>query len=645
MNEINFKITEDNCRQPGAVPMRDGIHFGCFGSGKETPVLLLYKKGTQEIVAELPFPETGAGDLYYAMKVKLPTEAYEYNFREGDRIFTDPYARKICGRETFGTVPADCAHALRGGFMVPKYSWENDRLPAIPFEDAVMYHLHVRGFTMQKNSGVRKKGTYSGLKEKIPYLKKLGVNQLKLMPVYEFAEVSLRVSRHQEPPQTQQEAAKRAFELPEPMTDSAVNRQNQSLHWTEGTSVSEKYRTNFWGYGVGYYFAPKHSYAAGEHPDTELKDLVKALHANDIELLLEFCFTEDTDISMITECLSYWACEYHIDGFSVIARESVTAELARLPLFRTRKLICGWHPEYIKGWNERIGHRFLAESNDGFMNDCRRLLKGDESCLEAFSCQLRSHPEGCAKVNYLTNHDGFTLMDLVSYEHKHNLANGENDRDGTDYNYSWNCGCEGPSAKKAIAALRMRQRKNAYAMLLFSQGVPMLLAGDEFGNSQEGNNNPYCHDSELSWVDWSTCRRQKELTEFVEKAIAYRKAHRVLHQAREPKLTDHLSSGYPALSFHSERAWYGDFCRSGRHLGCMYSGRYAGEEGFVYIAWNFHWNPKEFALPSLPKGQTWRKVMDTSLKESFPEEDAQEKIGEVKAFTVPGRTIIILEGK
>lgn len=625
--------------------MRDGVHFGCYGSGKETPVLLLYKKGTQEIAAELPFPEAICGDFFYSMKVKLRTEAYEYNFREGDRVFTDPYARKICGREIFGSVPADSVHALRAGFTANKYSWENDCLPEIPYEDVVMYHLHVRGFTMQKNSGVRKKGTFAGLKEKIPYLKKLGVNQLKLMPVYEFAELLPRVSRHTEPPQTQQEAADRAYEMPERIKEVHADAQSKPVGCSEAQIASEKYRMNFWGYGEGYYFAPKHSYASGEHPDVELKDLVKALHANGMELLLEFCFTDEADISMITQCLSYWACEYHIDGFSVIARASVTEELARLPLFQKRKLLCGWYADNIKGWNQKTGHRFLAESNDGFMNDCRRLLKGDESSLEAFSRQLRSHPAGCAKVNYITNHDGFTLMDLVSYEHKHNLDNGENDRDGTDYNYSWNCGCEGPSGKKAITSLRMRQRKNAYAMLLFSQGVPMLLAGDEFGNSQSGNNNPYCHDSGLSWVDWSTCRRQRELTDFVKKAIAYRNAHRILHQAREPKLTDHLSSGYPELSFHSERAWYGDFCRSGRHFGCMYSGHYAGEEGFVYLAWNFHWNPKEFALPSLPKGMAWRKVMDTSLKESFPEEDMQEKIGAEKSFTVPGRTIIILEGK
>lgn len=191
----------------------------------------------------------------------------------------------------------------------------------------------------------------------------------------------------------------------------------------------------------------------------------------------------------------------------------------------------------------------------------------------------------------------------------------------------------------------MRQRKNAFAMMLFAQGTPMLLAGDEFGNSQNGNNNPYCQDNELSWVDWSGKRRDRELTEFVAQAIAYRRAHGCLHQVRELTCSDMLSTGYPDLSFHGDRAWYGDFGNVRRHLGCMYSGEYAQEKGFVYIAYNFHWETQEFALPLLPKKMAWHKVMDTSYKESFIAREGQEKLQEMKSFTVPARTIVILEGR
>ena len=228
-------------------------------------------------------------------------------------------------------------------------------------------------------------------------------------------------------------------------------------------------------------------------------------------------------------------------------------------------------------------------------------------------------------------------------DHKYNRENGEQERDGTDYNYSWNCGTEGPTRKKDILRLRMQQRKNAMAMLLLSQGTPMLLAGDEFGNSQGGNNNPYCHDSELTWLDWNHEKANRELQDFIRDAIAYRKRHKVLHQTRVLQCMDNHSDGIPDLSYHGERAWYCNFSRADRHVGCLYSGRYAGEKGLLYIAYNLYWTDQEFALPILPKNTAWYKVMDTSLEKSFLA-DAQP-FGREKSFFVPGRTIMILEGR
>lgn len=623
VNENGFKIIADSNRLPGTAIERDGVHFGYYAAGKEQPALLLYKKGTEEIAAKIPFAEAVNGDNFYSMKVKLQPAKYEYNYCEGETVITDPYATLICGERQFGEIPGSSPHGLRGGFAEEKYNWEGDSFPEIPYHEAIMYHLHVRGFSMQKNSGVRKKGTFAGLREKIPYLSSLGINQVKLMPVYEFEDMVCRTPRKETPVGTQKEAATRAFDKPD----------------------TEEYKLNYWGYGSGFYFAPKRAYAASGHPEREFRDMVKAFHAAGIEVILEFFFTDTMDFCQIARCLLYWAERYHVDGFSVIARDSVVAELARLPLFKKKKLICTWYPDYVKAYNEKETHCLLAESNDGFMNDCRRILKGDEYFLEAFSHRVRYNDVSCGQINYMTNHDGFTLLDLVSYDHKYNAENGEQERDGTDYNFSWNCGEEGPSRRKEIISLRMRQRKNAYAMMLFSQGTPMLLAGDEFGNSQNGNNNPYCHDSEITWLDWSKARSSRELTDFVRDAIAYRKQHKVLHQDRSLQCADEYSSGFPDLSFHGEQAWYGDFERLRRQLGCMYSGYYAGEKGFLYVAYNFHWASQNFALPLLPEKQTWRKVMDTSRKCSFIPEDEQEILANAKAFSVPARTIVILEGK
>lgn len=631
MNEAECRIVEDRSYEPGAVVEKDGVHFGYFSAGLARPVLVLYRKGTEEIAGEIPFLETCGAGRFYHMKVKLRTSMYEYNFREGDRIVTDPYGKKICGRGAFGQEPSLSDHGLRAGFVTKQFDWEGDRRPEIPYSEAVMYHLHVRGFTKQKNSGVRKKGTFAGLEEKLPYLKELGINQIKLMPAYDFPEMIPMFAGKKVigAPQEQKK-----YPRPEAPGDAKAS---------GGAQRDSGYRMNFWGYGPGFYFAPKSSYAASGNPDLEFKSLVKEAHRLGIEILMEFSFPDEMDMDGIIRCLTYWAEEYHVDGFQVLVRDSVAAELARLPLFRTVKLIYNWFPEHLTRGNLGENRRLLAESNDGFLEDCRKLLKGDEQMLGAFSYRIRHNPAGCSVVNYITSHDGFTMADLVTYDRKYNLDNGERDRDGTDRNYSWNCGLEGPTRKREIQRIRMRQRKNAYAMMLFSQGTPMLLAGDEFGNSQNGNNNPYCHDSELTWLDWSRQKANGELTRFVREAIAYRKAHGVLHQTRELTCTDLRADGFPDLSFHGENAWYCDLERNCRHIGCMYSGTYAEERGFLYIAWNFHWMEQVFALPLLPRNMGWYQVMDTSLERSFLERP--EELGRVKSFRVPPRTIMILEGR
>lgn len=624
MSDSEFRMIADSNKTPGVVVEKDGVHFGFYAETKEQPVLLLYNKGTQEIAARLPFPDPGIAGNFYTMKIKMQPSRYEYNFCVGDEVYTDPYAKLVTGREKFGQIPDDTPHGVRGAFPTKVYDWGDDCLPQIPYHEAVMYHLHVRGFTMQKNSGVRKKGTFSGLREKIPYLKQLGINQVKLMPVYEFAEMEPKIPRNKMPVSSQ---AKIPAQVAQAM------------------ATVDQYRMNFWGYGNAFYQAPKKSYAATAYPDVEFKDMVKAFHANDMEVLLEFSFPDEVDFSRIEQCLTYWAMEYHIDGFAIMVRDSVVAELARLPLLAARKLICTWYPDAVKSYRDGTGDKGLAESNDGFMNDCRRMLRGEEYFLRAFSFRLRNNPGNCAQINYMTNHDGFTLMDMVSYDRKYNMDNGEYNHDGTDYNYSWNCGEEGPSRKKEIRTLRMRLRKNAYIMMLFSQGTPMLLAGDEFGNSQNGNNNPYCHDSELTWLNWSAVRSNKELSDFVKSAIDYRKSHKVLHQAKELQCMDYHSSGYPDLSFHGERAWFADFDQMNRGLGCMYSGSYAGEDDFLYIAYNFNWTQQEFALPQLPKNMDWYRAVDTSQKDSFISQNVQQAMEGSRSFCVPPRTIVVLEGR
>jgi len=233
------------------------------------------------------------------------------------------------------------------------------------------------------------------------------------------------------------------------------------------------------------------------------------------------------------------------------------------------------------------------------------------------------------------------MMDLVSYDKKHNDENGEFGQDGAESEYSWNCGVEGPTRKRQIRQLRLRQIKNAFAMLLLSKGTPMLLAGDEAGNSQGGNSNPYCLDSPVTWVDWGSRKTSHEIFSFVKELIAFRKAHPILTGGGSAQT---VSCGYPAFSCHSERAWFAATDYQTRHAGLMYCGLENGEETFIYVACNFHWDPQSFALPYLPEGLAWHTVISTGQEEAAGSASADAEI--CREFTLPGRTIkVLLSGK
>lgn len=368
MGDCGMKIVRDEDRTPGSRVYEDGVHFGYYATAGGRPSLLLYKKGSEEIAARIDFPEPDVPGNFYSMKVLMAAGEYEYNFLDAGEVVTDPYARGIAGRDVYGETPSLTPHGLRGRLVFNDYDWKGDALPEIPFHDAVMYHLHVRGFTMHQNSGVSQKGTFAGLRRKIPYLKSLGINQVKLMPVYEFSELEIpdylfehtfmeEAPENEIPCESEVSEAKTGAK----MGAKADGRKATALDYISGSTVEEEkaavlehafdrpaeerkeqsFRKNYWGYGKGFYFAPKASYAASDRADVEFKDLVRALHANGIEVLLEFAFSAQTDISLICDCLKYWAEEYHVDGFSIVGRDNLSGELFRMPLFGSRKLICG----------------------------------------------------------------------------------------------------------------------------------------------------------------------------------------------------------------------------------------------------------------------------------------------------------------
>ncbi len=591
----------------GVTKTQKGYQFA-FAGGNDLPcTLLLYKKGEETPEFELPMNRL-MGEVYVAYVEKINAKNYEYVYRVGEKNVLDPYATGISGKKKFAE-KVDPSK-LRCTFDFSEYNWEDDKHPEISFSESLIYCTHLRGYTMDKSSRVRAKGTFKGMIEKIPYLVSLGVKQLELMPIYEFEE------------------------YPRPKKKSRMY---------ELEVAEESLKLNYWGYTSGFYFAPKASYAAGKDASRELKDLVKALHKAGIELILEFYFEESAAPYMVMDCLKYWVEEYHIDGIHINRSAVPMKNLVMEPSLKTTKIFTEYFEQSELAEEPRVPKkRHLAEYQESFLVDGRRLLKGDEDVLRAFADKHKKNPSNIGVVNYMANHNGFTLMDAVSYDEKHNEANGENNRDGSNYNFSWNCGVEGPSKKKGIVQLRTKQLRNAFAMLMFAQGIPLIYGGDEFCNSQQGNNNVYGQDNELSWVQWNTSKNAKDLLEYVKKLIAFRNAHSAFHMEKEASMTDYKSTGIPDLSFHGESAWYGGFEAYRRHIGMMYGAGYA-EKNTIYVAYNLHQSAHEFGLPTLPKGKKWKMIFNTAEDtEQFTPQGVA--IPNQKIMKLSGRTICVLEG-
>lgn len=502
------------------------------------------------------YPMQKSEGAVYSVKVSdVDAEAYEYLI-DDKVLFTDPYTRAFTKDH-------------KSKILIEPYDWEKDVYPSHAYDDVIAYSLHVRGFTQDGYSKVADRGTFEGVVEKLPYLKDLGINQIQCMPVYSF--------------------------------------------------MDGENKPNYWGYGPGYYFAPKNEYSAVNDGVRSLKNMVKACHREEIEVVLEMPFYEKTPIYQVIECLRYYRREFHIDGF-ILNPAAVSTKAA-------------YEDPYLKGC------KLMVHRTD-FQIIMRRFLKGDEGMVEAVTYWLRhlSGEEGI--FNYIAGHNGFTLNDLVSYESKHNEANGENNQDGPDYNYSWNCGAEGPSRKKAVLNLRKGQLRNALFLVFLAQGTPCLLAGDEFGNSQKGNNNVYCQDNPTGWVNWKKLSTQQELHDFVKELIAFRKKYKVFHPSREFTGMDMMKCGVPDVSYHGEFAWRIEKEVASRQLGVYYSGASLQAQD-CYVAYNMHWIPHTFALPALPKKKKWHMAASTQVgifKKEIPLE-------EQKAIEIDERTIVVLVAK
>lgn len=645
----------------GASLVPGGVNFSIFSSNATSCTLVLFEKGARRPFAEIPFPpEFRMGDVFAMMVFDLDPHGLEYGYRmdgpfnphaghrfDVRRILLDPFARAISGREHFGAVPSERGiFTHRGRIPENNFDWEHDRPLDLSVDRMVIYELHVRGFTRHASSGVANPGTFDGLREKIPYLQSLGVNCVELMPVFEFDE---HENIHTNPETGEVLLnywgySSLAFRAPKAGFAAGASR---------GAEVDElkELVKAFHSAGIQVILDVVFNHTA-EGDATGPVISFRGLDNKTYYLLapngdyLNFSGCGNTlDCNhpvvrdFVLDCLRYWAAEYHIDGFrfdlaSVLGRDSQGHPLPNPPLLESiaHDPVLAHCDLIAEAWDAgglyQVGNfpsygRWM-EWNGKFRDAARHFLRGDDDSVGEMVQRIMGSPDlyrgsgrkPSASVNFITCHDGFTLSDLFSYSHKHNLENGEENRDGTDDNVSWNCGAEGPTDHPDINALRLRCAKNAMALLLVSQGVPMLYMGDEMGRTQRGNNNPYCHDTEWNWLDWELVRRNAGLLRFVKTLISFRHRHASLRHNEWFTGEDCVGSGFSDISWHGVQPGKPDWGTASHSLAFMICGQHDRARGgtgeFFYAAFNMHGEPLEFTLPALPHRWEWHLLADTA---------------------------------
>ena len=620
-NKITLGVTYKNEKLIAAV----------YGRGCSFCNILTREKGGEWVSHKLSphalYPQIFTGEIAADGKKK-----YEYIFECEKGFFLDDHALKVIPGHGYGEIPPAVetknlklrnihSDTLGKVCEVEKngFDWKKDRHISIPASDMVAYELHVRGFTIHESSKVNHPGTYKGVCEKLKYLKNLGITSLILQPCYEFNELmDYNINIGASPLLDIQRS--RLFGKPE-----------------EANATS---RLNFWGYGAqSMYFAPKAAYASNpESVCAEFKDMIRHIHLAGMEVIMEMDYIPGVSDSFILENLRFWVSEYHVDGFRVNVSQVPVKLLCDDPYLCNVKFIGSSFDENILSDSE-YRNRFFA-ANNGFQDTMRRFLKGDEGQLLS-ACELfKDNGRRFGKINYMADHNGFTLNDVYSYDVRHNEKNGEHNHDGREVNYSWNCGAEGPTKKRKILDLRNRMIKNALTVLFLSQGVPMLFAGDEFGNTHDGNNNPYCCDNEQGWVIWNRTGRANEIKKFTMDLIKLRREHPVFRNNAYLSGNDFSYTGIPDISFHGVKAWYPDFGYYSRTAGICLNGAYAAktadakDQSFLILL-NTHWEEHEFQLPVIKKNE-WEKVLTTGQEPKFEESPTHEQ-----RVVIPARTICL----
>jgi isoamylase len=688
----DFAVSSGSPLPFGARVVRGGINFAVFSKYATEVTLVLFFGSDAESMLELPLdPDLNRTGEVWHIFVRGLDPGIRYCYRMDrvpndaplihrfDRKFEllDPYAQAVVGRFAWGVPNRAESTGLKQrhcALIESQFDWELDRPLNIPLAESIIYELHVRGFTQHASSGVSKPGTFAGLTEKIPYLKSLGVTAVELMPIYDFEE--------DENPWINPLTGEKLFDYwgYNPISFFAPNTAYSSDMSDIGPVDEFKQLVKSLhkaGIEVILDVVFNHTAEGGETGQTfEFRGLDNSIYYMinpDTGEYLNYSGCGNTLNcnhpvlrDLVVQALHYWVTEMHVDGFrfdlasilgrgqngAVLASPPLIEELALDPLLANTKLIAeAWDAAGLYQVGSFPSWGRWAEWNGRYRDDIRRFLKGDPGMVPALATRLKGSPdlytgnsrEPWHSINFVTCHDGFTLADLVSYDEKHNEANGEWNRDGSNDNFSWNCGAEGATDDAEVKALRARQIRNAATFIVVSHGVPMLLAGDELGRTQRGNNNAYCQDNDVSWVDWGLEEKNADLLRFFRILISIRKRYKLM---RHGTFSPDPVGGDVRIEWHGVHLHQPDWSYESRSIAAHAHGMADGEQKHLYFVANAHWEPHTYELPVVA-GWVWCRSIDTSRPspDDINEPGHEFLLTNQQDVTVGPRSVVLLAGR
>ena len=610
-----MKISRGDFREYGPrVSKKNSVVFTvAIKPATEKAAILLFDKKNKKLLSEVELTSEYSVGLVYSIEISdIDVDKVCYLIKEDDKTYLDPYSTVIVGRDKWADVKNRQAYKFQvySGIAHIERDWKDTSVYVEP-SDMVFYKLHMRGFTAGFGMAASKVGNYKGVLSKLSYLKDLGITSIELMPLYDFEELFL---------------------------DNKMNISPKGKV-TEVKEFSGK--TNYWGFGIANYFAPKASYFGGADVACDnFRSFVSSVHEKGLEVIMEMAFAAEAADDVILDCLKYYVRYFHIDGFHIVGCSAPIERIAGEQFLANTKIFYEFIPEEIL-CNEK-GKKHLFVYNDSFMNVTRQIENHMNGSMVQFANHMRRQNSAYGFVNYMANVNGFSLWDSYSYGEKHNWDNGEDNRDGTNNNFSFNYGVEGKTTNKTINANRFREMRNAFTALLLSQSVPLFVAGDEAAATHLGNNNPYCQDNKTGYTVFSKTKSKENLTAFVKQLVEFRKNHKCLRVESPFLMNDYRHLGLPDMSFHGTEPWMMSIGEEQKALGVLYNGAYVDEKEEVFVCYNFHYDAVDMALPLLAPGKRWRLCFNTAKVDDV--DFTPKPINNQQTLSVPGNSISVLVG-